>query len=185
MKYTIKSKLNKTNKSFNTDLFTSDSEPMETFDINEWDLLDLVDTDNLQGKYKETIVCVASNTPYLLSHIRKSGFAGKIESTFWIQSLTLKGLNYFTKDSDMDYSEYYNSLLEKYGFTVEDIKEIGEFNVEYNCFTLSLESEMSDIWLTINARNQLSSITVKPKPAEAKPTENKYKEEQLVKSILG
>lgn len=184
MKYTIKSNI-KTNKTFNTDLFLADSEPIDDVVADEWDILDLVSQDSLNDKFKETIIAVTSNTPYLINHTRKQGFSGKIESTFWIQPLSLKGFNYFTKDSEKDYSEYYNSLLTKYGFTVEDIKEIGEFKTEYNCFTLAIESESIDVWLTVNARNQLSSITTKPKAVKAKPTENEYQDNQLAKSILG
>lgn len=184
MNYTIKSNI-KTTRNFNTDLFKSDSEPMDNFIANEWDIIDLVSTDTLQDRFKETIVLVSDDMAYLLNHTRRQGFGGKIESTFWIQELTMKGMNYFTKESDKDYSEYYNKLIAKYGFTVEDIKEIGEFKTEYDCFTLAIEDNNESVWLTVNNRNQLSSITIKPKALEAQPTVNEYEEEVLSKSILG
>ena len=186
-------------KSYNTDLFKSDSENItETFNKNDYDLLILIDTncDGVDGMLRETIIGLIGSDAYLIN-TQPHNYNGEITVSIFQKWLTLQGLNYFigkTENEDLFYDnegylseeikEFYNQLLdfEGYEITYQDILELGVYNQEYKCTTLSFEIDNIKHNITINDKQLLSKITRK----NSNITETKKETvKPKVKSILG
>lgn len=188
-------------KGFNTDLFKSDSENItESFSKDNYELLVLIDTDvdSRNEALKETIIGLERGEAFLIN-TQPNNYQGNITVSIYQKWLTLQGFNYFTKklfeeldnefvDSEgrlsLEVKEYYNKCLKNEGIDVsyDDILELGEYNSEYNCMTLSatIEEMNMSIHLTINAKGQLSKITKKQLESTTKQKEKK----PAYKSIL-
>lgn len=181
-------------KSFNTDLFKSDSENItENFDKNDYDYIELIETntDDKTGLLKETIIAFKGQDSYLINTV-PSLYNGEVTVSIFQKWLTLSGFNYFTKDNENFYDEeghileivkeYYNNVLKDNNLeiTYQDILDLGEFNSEYNCVILQFQYEEFKYYITINEKQQLSKITKKQSIAKMKATTP-----IKVKSILG
>lgn len=153
----------KSSKGYNTDLFSSDVEVFDMFSASDYDDLVLIATDTGVDKMKETLVCTKDSDSYLVAVTQQKGFNGEMNTSVFVKSLTLQGYNYFTKELEPN-DTYYNMVLERSGYeiTINEIKEIGVYNAQYNCTTLSFEFGDFKHWLTVNSRGQLSSIKKKP-----------------------
>jgi len=167
-------------RSFNTDLFKGDRENIEEFDKQAYSEFYLTEMDNVhdQGehdKLRETVIAVGHESDFYMINAITSSFNGEKQVSFTQQPITLKGFNYFTKALDEDFTEVYNNYLVSKGYelTIEDIVTLGELNTEYNVTTLSFKTDNEDKhYLTVNAKNQLSSVTVKVSDREVKATES-------------
>jgi hypothetical protein len=166
---------------YNNDIFASDRQPLEQLDTSIYSFFLPVSSDHTHDrgehdKLVEGAVAVLDNDIYYITATTTS-YNNEVQVNFTEQELTLKGFNFLTKDCEDDLSEVYNMHLESKGYeglTVEDVKTLGELNTEYNCTTLRFKDEEETMhYITVNSKDQLSSITVKPKAREAKPTEQK------------
>jgi len=161
---------------FNTDLFKSDRETLEQFDKSAYSEFWLIGADHKHDigehdKLVETVACIGHENDFYLVTATSSSFNGETQVSYTEQPITLKGLNYFTKDADIDLTDTYNNLLAsmEYDLTIDDIKTLGELNTEYNVITLKFKDESANMhYLTVNAKDQLSSITVKQSAREVK-----------------
>lgn len=173
MSFTIKDIIagqpTKSIKSFNTDLFASDREHIE-FDKQAYSEFWLVDTNamyeqNGNDKLIETVVAVGYESDFYMITAITTSFNGETQVNYTQQDLTLKGFNYFTKNVEDDLTEVYNNYLafKGYEITLDDIREFGELNTQYDVVTLQFtDKNENKHYLTVNNRNQLSSITKKP-----------------------
>ena len=176
LKDIVKSQEEMKTSSFNTDLFKEDRESIE-WDKSAYSEIHLVSLDNVHDrgehdKLKETVVCVGQESDFYLITAITTSFNGETQHSFTSQELTLKGFNYFGKSIEDDLSDVYNHYLQEKGYdiTIEDIVQIGELNIEYNVTTLRYKDEKDSMhYLTVNARHQLSSVTVKHSAREVKP----------------
>ena len=188
-------------KTFNKDLFKADSENLtDTFSKTDYDFLDVITTDRTDAGLKETILAIKDGDAYLISTV-PSRFNGEVSIAIYSKWLTLQGFNWMVKKElespDSKYIDeegyltdtvinYYNmqiteALGEGTDITYSDILDLGEYNSEYNCVTLSAMIETTRYSLTINERKQLSKITIRDfdKSVNASPQEVK-----VYKSIL-
>ena len=187
-------------KTFNKDLFKADSENLtDTFSKTDYDFLDVITTDRTDAGLKETILAIKDGDAYLISTV-PSRFNGEVSIAIYSKWLTLQGFNWMVKKElespDSKYIDeegyltdtvinYYNmQITEALGdtdITYSDILDLGEYNSEYNCVTLSAMIETTRYSLTINERKQLSKITIRDfdKSVNASPQEVK-----VYKSIL-
>ena len=188
-------------KTFNKDLFKADSENLtDTFSKTDYDFLDVITTDRTDAGLKETILAIKDGDAYLISTV-PSRFNGEVSVAIYSKWLTLQGFNWMVKKElespDSKYIDeegyltdtvinYYNmqiteALGEGTDITYSDILDLGEYNSEYNCVTLSAMIETTRYSLTINERKQLSKITIRDfdKSVNASPQEVK-----VYKSIL-
>lgn len=164
---------------FNTDLFKGDRENLEEFDKLAYSEFHLVSVDHKHDKGEhdklvESVIAIGHESDFYLITATTTSFNGEIQVNYSEQPITLKGLNYFSKDAELDIEEVYNNYLssEGYEITVEDIKEIGELNTEYNVTTLRFKDDGENMhYLTVNSKNQLSGITVKLSGREARPAQ--------------
>jgi len=177
-------------KSYNTDLFYSDSENITSdFNKNNYSYLELLttDTDIKSGLLKETILAIGySGDSYLINTIPHI-YNGETTVSIFSKWLTLGGFNYFTKESElflhgeiqMEAVNYYDDYLQEQGYDIsyQDILELAEYNSEYNVKILSFSDEENNYYITINSKNQLSKITKKPSTTPPKTA-------NVIKSIL-
>lgn len=163
-------------KSYNSDLFKSDSENVtQDFNKNDWDYLTLLstDTDTKTGLLKETILGIQGQDAYLIN-TQPSSYNGEVTVSIYQKWLTLQGLNFFIKENDNFYDEeghlteeikdYYSKVLSNeynLDITYQDVIELGEYNSEFNCVILSFKVEDNNYYITINERQQLSKVTIK------------------------
>jgi len=155
------------NKGFNQDLFTADREVIE-FSKSDYDSIHLVNTDTgedrMQGQWlTESVVALCDNDMYLIT-AKTTAYQGNKQVHYTQQPLTLKGFNYFTKDVEEDFEEFYHNYLKAQGYdiTLEDILTTGELSTEYGSTTLKFtDDEETQHYITVNQRGQLSSITKK------------------------
>lgn len=168
---------------YNTDLFAGDREPIESFDKSAFSEFHLVGADHKHDigehdKLIETVIAIGHESDFYLITATTSSFNGELQVSFTQQEITLKGLNYFVKDTEIDFEEVYNNYLVSKGYelTVEDIKTLGELNTEFNVTTLRFKDDSDNMhYLTVNARDQLSGVTVKLSPNEVKTKQNAIK----------
>lgn len=168
---------------YNTDLFAGDREPIESFDKSAFSEFHLVGADHKHDigehdKLIETVIAIGHESDFYLITATTSSFNGELQVSFTQQEITLKGLNYFVKDTEIDFEEVYNNYLVSKGYelTVEDIKTLGELNTEFNVTTLKFKDDRDNMhYLTVNARDQLSGVTVKLSPNEVKTKQNAIK----------
>lgn len=168
---------------YNTDLFAGDREPIESFDKSAFSEFHLVGTDHRHDigehdKLIETVVAIGHESDFYLITATTSSFNGELQVNFTQQEITLKGLNYFTKEADIDLEDVYNNFLVSKGYelTIEDVETLGELNTEFNVTTLKFKDESENMhYLTVNAKHQLSGVTVKISPIEVKPKQSKIK----------
>ena len=161
---------------YNTDLFVSDREQIESFDKSAYSDIFEPSLDNKHDKQEhdkliETIVAVGHESDFYLITAVHTSFNGEEQVSLSEQQITLKGFNYFTKENKEDFTEVYNNFLAYKGYeiTTDDIKALGELNTEYNVTTLSFTDDKdSKHYLTVNSRDQLSSVTVKHSAREVK-----------------
>lgn len=188
----------KGSKSYNTDLFKSDSENItETFQKDDYDYLWLIDTncDGTDGLLRETILAIKGNDAYLIN-TNPHNYNGEITVSIYQKWLTLQGFNFFVgkpENEELFYDvegylvpelkEFYNLVLDSEGFeiTYDDVLELGVFNSEYNCTTLSFEFQEVRYNITINEKQLLSKITKK----QLNVTKVSEKPKPVIKSILG
>jgi len=165
---------------YNTDLFAGDRETLEAFDKGSYSMFWLTDTDHTHDKgehdnLKETVIAVGHENDFYMITAITTDFNGEVQHKYSQQEITLKGFKYFTKDVDEDFTEIYDNYLVSKGYeiTLDDIKTVGELSPEYNCTTLRFKDENENMhYLTVNSKDQLSSVTVKMSAREAKPTTN-------------
>lgn len=191
-------------KSYNRDLFKSDSENItESFNKSDYDFICLIgsDTDEKSGLLKETIIAYKGADSYLINTIPHE-YNGEVSINIYQKWLTLQGFNFFIKESlevsqpefiddegklTFDIIEYYNNVLNDEGYEIQyhDILDLGEFNSEYNCLTLqwTQEETQEKHFITINEKQQLSKITKKKLATNLIKKEEKAK--PVIKSILG
>jgi len=181
MKYSIKDITNGQEEAkvsnYNTDLFAGDREPLEQFDKNAYAGYHLTSVDHKHDKGEhdnlvETVICIGQEDDFYMVTAITTSFNGEMQHNYTQQEITLKGFNYFTKEVEEDFTEVYDNYLARKGYelTIEDIKTLGELNTEYNCTTLKFKDEDQNMhYLTVNARDQLSGITVKQSAKEVKP----------------
>lgn len=188
-------------KAYNTDLFKNDSENItESFDKNNYDEIMIIDT-NIDTKtelIKETILGINKGDAYLIN-TQPSKYNDEITVSIFSKWLTLQGFNFFTKkmfegldnafiDDEgaltLTAKEFYNENLKESGIDVsyDDILEMGEYNPQYKCVTLSatIEEQNLRVSMTINERGQLSKITKTKLDLEQKQSKDK----PVMKSIL-
>lgn len=188
-------------KTFNKDLFKADSENLtDTFSKTDYDFLDVITTDRTDAGLKETILAIKDGDAYLISTV-PSRFNGEVSVAIYSKWLTLQGFNWIIKkELEKPTSKYIdeegyltNTVIDYYNLqlaealgedtdvTYSDILDLGEYNSEYNCVTLSATIETKRYSLTINERKQLSKITIRDldKSVTASPQEQK-----VYKSIL-
>lgn len=186
----------KTNKSFNTDLFKSDSEiidePIQVY-LDELELYISVDYNtitDINGEIigqSETFIAYNKGETFLLTTQEKQGYKGEIEETIYSKWLTLQGYNYFSKkfilenpntdENDNDIikeisKEFYNSQLAQ-GLHLEidfsDILEIGEFKENYYQVSFVLNDEIIKINFNLNYQLTSFSRSGQTKTQEKKP----------------
>ena len=166
---------------YNTDLFQSESENItQQFNKRDYEVLELIttDIDTKTGLLKETIIGYNDSGAYLINTV-PSSYNGEVTVSIFEKWLTLQGFNFFIKEmlahSDnafVDHEgklteiviDFYNWELKENGYNIsyQDVRDLGEFNSQYNCITLSFESEDNKKhFITINDKQQLSKITVK------------------------
>ena len=154
--------------SYNTDLFSGDRESIE-WDKSAYSNIYMVTTDHQHDrgehdKFVETVVTVGHESDFYLVTATHTSFNGEKQVAFTEQPITLKGFNYFTKDNEEVEADIYNNYLAQQGYelVIDDIKELGVFNAQYNVVTLSFKDDKDSMhYLTVNSKNQLSGITVK------------------------
>ena len=176
LKDIVRSQTEAKTSSFNTDLFKNDREGIE-WDKSAYSEMHLVSMDNVHDRgehdnLKETVVCVGHESDFYLITAITTTFNGETQHNYTSQELTLKGFNYFGKSIEEDLSDVYNHYLQDQGYdiTIEDIVTIGELNIEYNVTTLRYRDDKDSMhYLTVNAKHQLSGITVKHSAREVKP----------------
>ena len=164
---------------FNTDLFVTDRSPIESLDMSAYSLFAPVSSDHQHDrgehdKLVEGAIGIIDNEFYFIT-ATTSSFNGETQISYTEQEITLKGLNYFTKDADIDLTEVYNNhLLDKgYEISIDDIKQMGELNTEYNCTTLKFKAEDESMhYLTVNSKDQLSGITVRSSSKKVTKAQN-------------
>lgn len=165
---------------FNQDLFLGDREQLEVFTPSAYGTWKLIAMDNQHDKGEhdkmtETVVTSSHDgSEFTAVTGTTTSFNGETQVSFTEQQLTLKGFVFLTKESKEDFTDVYNAYLESQGYqglTIDEIKSLGELNSEYNCTTLRFKDDEENMhYLTVNARNQLSSVTVKLSGREAKPS---------------
>ena len=143
--------------------FEGDYEPIE-FVKSDWDSMYKIDTDTTQDRLVEKVLVFKDTDAYLIT-ATTTVFAGEKQVNFISQLLTLRGVNYFTKDLEQDFDWYYNLILQDngYGIEIEDVRSTGEFMPEYGESTILRFKDDKDNFhtLTCNKFGQLSKITVK------------------------
>lgn len=182
LKQVINSQIEARQNSYNTDLFKADREPIE-WDKMAYSEIHLVEMDNVHDRgehdnLKETVVCVGHESDFYLITAITSSFNGEAQTNYTSQELTLKGFNYFGKSIEEDLSDVYNNYLQDQGYdlTIEDIISVGVLNVEYNVTTLRYKDDKDSMhYLTVNARHQLSGITVKHSARKVQPKKPEFK----------
>jgi len=180
----------KASKSYNTDIFSADAENITNeFNKSNYSYLELLSTDHDQktGLVRETILGIGHNGDAYLISTHPNLYNGEISISIFSKWLTLKGFNYFGKNSELfadgktqiEAIEFYNNQLQEEGFSFnyEDVKELAIFNSEFSCYILSFQTEEEKIHITINERGQLSKITRKPMATPPKVA-------NIIKSIL-
>jgi len=176
LKEIIKSQEAMKTNSFNTDLFAGDREPIE-WDKSAYSEVHLVELDNIHDKgehdnLKETVICIGHESDFYMITAITTSFNGEVQHKYTSQEITLSGLNYFTKGTELDLEDVYNNYLVSKGYeiTIEDILTVGELSTEFNVTTLRYKDENEAMhYLTVNSKHQLSKITVKQSGREAKP----------------
>ena len=173
-------------RTYNTDLFVSDTKVLEEFSTDDYNALALISTDtNSNEKLTETIVAINStNDAFLISAVQQKAYnSDDITISYFSKELTLQGFNYFTKDlqpdDGIDFDEYYNMILLRKGFdiTMDDIRTLGEYKEQFNCTILQFEANDNKYYLTINKLDQLSKITIKPLEKTVQDTQEKEKKQ--------
>ena len=157
---------------YNTYMFNNDREQLEDLIKSDFTVLELVDTNTTEAQtyevrgssLKETIIAIDLEGKIQLINATSTSYNGENQVNMTIQELTLWGLKSLNnKIEGSNFEELYNVYLQMSGYeiSVEDIKELGVFNSEYNVTTLSFETDTHKHWLTVNSLNQLSSVKSK------------------------
>lgn len=177
-------------KSYNTELFKSDRETIETISSEYFNLVAPIDSTSGTYDLKETALSLdTDNVPFLIN-VRASSYNGEKQVNISVQELTLKGFNYFYKKSELmkeseiniNVIDYYNKELKENGFdfSYNDVLELAELKTELNCSILKLETDEANYFITITTDGLLSKITKKLKL----DNEIKKDEKQVPKSII-
>lgn len=198
LKDIISGQQTKASKSYNTDLFKSDTENItENFNKSNYEFISLIDVESTDVMLKETIIGFEKGEAYLIN-ANTTQYNSEKQINISQKWLTLQGFNYFIKemftDFDNDFIDdegklrieiqnFYSDVLKNNGIEInyQDVLDLGEYNSEYNCLILSFETDTDKWFITINERKQLSKITRKPKEEKV----GGIKEKIQLKSILG